>query len=82
MNQLLLTSFLRGAVMIGSGIVVGKGWATGDEVNSAVDSITTIGSAAIGLGTLAYSVYTRTTAKQIKMTNSLPKVVSPAVAKK
>lgn len=82
MNNLILTSALRAITMIGSSIIVGKGIATSGEVSDAVTNLTTAGSALIALGTASYSVWTRFTANQVKMTNSLPKVIQPAVAKK
>lgn len=82
MNNLILASALRAITMIGSSILVGKGLATSAEVSDAVTNGTTAISALIAVGTAAYSVWTRFTAQQVKMTNSISTVVQPAVAKK
>jgi hypothetical protein len=82
MNNLIAGAAFRALLMIGGSYLSAKGIATQAEVNSAGDLLQQIGGAAVALGTAAYSIYTRTTAKQVQMTNSLPKVVSKAVAKK
>lgn len=82
MNNLIAGAAVRALIMIGSSFVVGKGWATANEVSGLTDQISTVGAGLVALGTAAYSIYTRTTSKQVKMTNSIPAVTIPAVAKK
>lgn len=69
MNNLIIGAAIRGLTVALSGFFVGKGYVTGDEFQTIVGSITAIGG-------LAYSIYTRTTNKQIADTASLPKVAA------
>lgn len=82
MNNLIAGAAVRALIMIGSSFVVGMGWATANEVSGITDQLSTVGAGLLALGTAAYSIYTRTTTKQVQMTNKIPAVVQPAVAKK
>lgn len=67
LNGLMIKAALRGLVVAGSGVIVGRGIATDDEYQTAVAAIT-------GLVTLGYQIYSRSTSKQIKDTAKLPAV--------
>lgn len=82
MNNLILGSAFRAIVMIGGTYLSAKGIATQGEVSNAADIAVQVVSQGAALAAAGYSIWTRFTAQQVKMTNSLPKVVSPAVAKK
>lgn len=66
-NQLIIGAVVRGLITAVSGIVVGRGYVSGDEFQTIAASLT-------GLGSLAWSIYSRTTNKQIADTAALPSV--------
>lgn len=67
LNGLMIKAALRGLIVAGSGVVVGRGIATDDEYQAAIAGIT-------GLITLGYQIYSRSTNKQIKDTAKLEPV--------
>ncbi len=73
LNNLMLTAALRGLTIAASSFVVGKGYMTGDEFQTAVGALTAI-------ATLGYSVFSRNSNKMVNDTAKLP-VVSQVLKK-
>lgn len=82
MNNLIWGAVLRSLVTVAGTAATATGVATSGEVSSIVTNGTTLLGAVSTLVAVGWGIWTRTTTQQVKMTNSLPKVVTPAVAKK